>query len=76
MLQSIALQNLSLNFKNTKHENVTHFYLHKRVEGQYFWKTSIWLYKFVIRTHFKHQIQYVTCVTCKICLILTKNCLI
>ena len=25
MLQSFALQNSSLNFKNTKHENVTHF---------------------------------------------------
>ena len=25
MLQSFALQNSSLNFKSTKHENVTHF---------------------------------------------------
>ena len=33
----------------------------KRVNGQYIWKTSFWLYKLVIRTHFKHQIQYVTC---------------
>ena len=73
MLQSIALQNSSLNFKNTKHENVTHFYLSKRMESQYLWKTSIWLHKSVIRTYFKHQIQYVTCVTYKISLILTKN---
>ena len=26
MLQSFALQNLSLNFKSTKHETVTHFF--------------------------------------------------
>ena len=26
----------------------------KRVNGQYIWKTSFWLYKLVIRTHFKH----------------------
>ena len=35
----------------------------KRVKGPYFWKTSSWLHKLVIRTHFKHQAQYVTCVT-------------
>ena len=58
MLQSFALKNSSLNFKNTKQENVTHFI---NVKGQYFWKTSFWLHKLVIRTHFKHQIQYVTC---------------
>ena len=76
MLQSFALQNSSLNFKNTKHENVTDFYLSTWVEGQYLWKTSIWLHKLVIRTYFKHQIKYVKCVTCKIRLSLTKHCLI
>ena len=61
MLQSFALQNSSLDFKNTKYENVT---------------LSFWLHKLVIPAHFKHQIQYVTCVTCKIRLISTKHCLI
>ena len=28
---------------------------------QYFWKTCSWLHKLVIRTYFKHEIQYVTC---------------
>ena len=39
-------------------------------------ETSFWLHKLVIRTHFKYQIQYVICVTCKIGLISTKLCLI
>ena len=56
MLQSSALQKYKARKCNT-------FYQHKRVKGQYFWKTSFWLHKLVIRTHFKHQIQYVTCVT-------------
>ena len=58
MLQSFALQNSSLNFKNTKHKNVNIFYQRIWVKGQYFWKTSFWLHNLVIRTHFKHQIQY------------------
>ena len=57
MLQSISLQNSSLNFKNTKHENVTYFYLRKRVESQYFWKTSIWLPTLVIRTQWKWKMS-------------------
>ena len=52
------------------------FYQHKRVKGQNFWKTSFRLYKLVIRTHFKHQIQYLACVTCEIRLISAKHCLI
>ena len=61
MLQSFALQNSSLNFKSTKHKNVTHFISIKRVKGQYFCKTSFWLHKLVIQTHFKNKIQYGTC---------------
>ena len=38
------------------------FYERKRVKGQYFWKTSFWLNKLVIRTYFKNQIQCGTCV--------------
>ena len=39
------------------------------MKGQYFWKTSFWLHKLVIRAHFKHRIQYLTCVTCQVRLI-------
>ena len=52
------------------------FYWRKRVKGRYFWKTSFLWHKLVIRTNFKHQIQYVACVTCKICLISIKHYLI
>ena len=55
MLQAFVSQNSSLNFKSTKPENVT-LYQRNRVKGQYFWKTSFWLHKLVIRTHFKNQI--------------------
>ena len=30
------------------------------MKAQYFWKTSFWLHKLVIQTHFKYQIQYIT----------------
>ena len=32
------------------------FYQCKRVKGQYFWKTSFWLHKLVIQTHFWQNI--------------------
>ena len=64
MLQSFVLQNSSLNCKSTKPENVAHLV---NVKG---------LHKLVIRTYFKHPIQYLACVTCKIRLISTKHCLI
>ena len=60
-------------FQNCKARKCNTFYQRKRVKGQCFWKTSFWLYKLVIRTHFKYQIQYVTFVTCEICLISTRH---
>ena len=48
-------------FQKYKARKCNTFYQHKRVKGQYSWKTSFWLHRLVIRTHFKHQIQYVTC---------------
>ena len=64
MLQSFALQNSSVNFKKYKAEKRSTFqrntfYQCKTVKEQNFWKTSFWLHKLVIRTHFKHQIQRV-----------------
>ena len=74
MLKSFPLQSSSLNFRITKHKNVTHFI---NVKG---WKANtsgkLWLHKLVIPGYFKIQVQYVTCVPCEICLILTKHCLI
>ena len=49
MLQSFVLQNSSLNCKSTKPENVAHLV---NVKG---------LHKLVIRTYFKHPIQYLAC---------------
>ena len=54
MLQSFVLQNSSLNFKSTKHENITHF---TNLKG---WKANTsgkpLLVILVIRTHFRQQI--------------------
>ena len=33
-------------------------YQRKRVKGQYFWKTSFWLHKLVVRTRLKNHIKY------------------
>ena len=75
-LTVICVTKFKPEFQKYKARKCNSFYQRKRVKGQYFWKTSFWLHKLVIRTHFKHQIQYVTCVTCKIRLISTKRCLI
>ena len=83
MLPSSALQNSSLSFKSTTNKNATFyqlFYQCEKEKGQYFWPiymvNTFRLQKLGIQTHFKHQIKYVMCVTCKICLISTKHCLI
>ena len=39
-------------------------------------ETSFFLRKLDTGTHYKHQLQYVTSVTCEIRLISTKRCLI
>ena len=72
----ICVTKFKTEFQKYKARKCNTLYQRKRVKGQYFWKTSFWLHKLVIRTHFKNQIQYGTCVTCKICLISTKHCLI
>ena len=49
-------------FQKNKARKCDTFYQRKRVKGQHFWKTSFWLHKLVIRTHFKHQI-----IICGVC---------
>ena len=63
-------------FQKYKAQKCNTFYQRKKVKGQHFWKTYFWLHKLVIQTHFKHQMQYVTWVTCEIRLISSKHCLI
>ena len=63
-------------FQKYKAQKCNTFYQRKRVKSQYFWETSFWLIKLVIRTHFKHQIQCVMCVTCEIHLISLKLALL
>ena len=58
MLQSFVLTKFKPEFQKYKAGKCNTFYQRKSVKGQYFWKTSFWLHKLVIRTHFKHQIQY------------------
>ena len=58
-------------FQKYKARKSNTFYQRKRVKDQYIRKTSFWLHKLVVRTHFRHQKQYVTYVTYKICLIST-----
>ena len=66
----ICVREFKPEFQKYKARKCNKLYQRKKVKGQYFWKTSFWLHKVVIRTHFKNQIQYGTCVTCKIHLIL------
>ena len=56
MLKPFALKP---EFQRCKTRKCNKFYQCKRVEGQYFWNTSFWLNKLIIRTLFKHQIHYV-----------------
>ena len=75
-LAIICVTKFKPEFQKYKARKCNKLYQRKRVKGQYFWKTSFWLHKLVIRTHFKNQIQYGTGVTCEICLMSTKCCLI
>ena len=56
----ICVTKFKLDFQKHKARKCNTFYQRKRVKGQYFWKTSFWLHKLAIRTHSKHQTQYVT----------------
>ena len=51
-------------------------YTRKRMDSQFFWETSFWLHKLIIRAYFKHQIQNATFVSSKMHFSLTKHCFI